>query len=484
MAKSTIGKIALIAGVGAAAYLGLTMLAKASGGDNSNPQGTLGGDSLTAEGNPFARIDPNSYPSQGSSMDPVNDYFLVQPDGSVVKTETDPSSGDFWTGANPSDPQFSYDPNAGSQPANQPGANIAAPKWYDSALGQALIFGGGIAAGDIAIRGASGKLKDVFKGPSAKDLELGASVKEGPLRASRNPSEKIFDDLGIPRYSPEGKLIEARALTDADVVRGPKLGEKLGQAGEVAGKALIVGHVVNRMFGAYNEYGTQLLEQKGGYTPGEGYASYITPESKAKAVGMTAAKGTTNILADLFGFTTGLVYRPETKLQDLQGQKTGWFATEQDLYDYAKYGLQDPMGALKGLFGYDQLAAAVTGSNDAQKPTNPAAYTAPPPPMKSTSDKIFVAMQGPAPATPTQTSVSVPSPAASSSGRESSSLKINPTTGTYEASSVKLVQPARDSSGKTAMDRQVEANKKASDAKKAAGKTFKGYDSKGKAVWK
>lgn len=487
MVKSQIGKIVLIAGLGAAALVALNA---ASGAASSNAESgaALGGEdtSVTAEGNPFASLDPNyQYPETSTP------YFEVTPEGTVTPISINPDTGAITTiSAEGINTDNNGDGAATAAPGEGAIADPNAPKWYDNPLAQGALFAGGYLAAESGYNVIKGKL---FKGTPKTDVPTAGSNKG--LDLEKTPFEGVRDKLGFEGSAkPQEEILRAKYTTDSDFsVRGEKIAEggklrdtgefkaevgggksKIAKAGETATKALIVGHVIDRSFGAWNDYGTQLLESKQRNIPG-GVETYITPESKAKAVAFTGAKATTDILGDLFGFTTGLVYRPHTETENREGQMEGWFASERELWE----GIKNPGEFISSLTGFGEVKRAVTGDQANYKVN--AASTVIQPSVKATEtvNKLMAQMSiGP---TMTQSSVN---PVSSSPSKRSTDLKINPKTGTYEASNITFSTPKKDSSGLSASDKSAlaKAQEKQSSGQKITA-VPSSLVSSGKASW-
>lgn len=309
---------------------------------NAESGGSLGGsddNSLTTDDNPFAKIDPNyQYPSE-------TPYFYINPDGSVTPvTPTDDGSvyASDDTGAYVTDPA-----DFGDQINNSP-----SPTWYDNPL----LAGAAFAGGYLAVEGGIKGVKKLTQKSGAKDL-----IKAETKGAKTNAKDVVREKLGFKTdvVAPQEEILRAKYTTDADFAKGAKTTEtaksnlkgKAKGAGEAVGKAIIVGHVADRSFGAWNEFGSSYLEPR--YNA-QGEVSGATIGSTAKAVGVTGAVAATDVVSDLFGFATGLIYRPKTT-SDRYAGNYGWFASEKELLEAIK----DPFNALKGMTGYNEIAKAL-----------------------------------------------------------------------------------------------------------------------------
>ena len=159
------------------------------------------------------------------------------------------------------------------------------------------------------------------------------------------------------------KLYEKVKLREKPIKTKPSTGSK---ASKLLGKVLIVGHVLDRSFTSFDEYGADYLEPRyneKGEVVGSTFASTI---KATYATGVTASLG---VLGDLFGLGTGLIYRPETNAELQKGTTTGWFATERELYSLGKDVVTKPLTALADISGVSAI------SNTLSKTSTPAITT-------------------------------------------------------------------------------------------------------------
>lgn len=438
----------IIGALGAAAVYAAS---KSSAFNDSGAEGAgmLGGDdSITAEGNPFARIDPNyQYPNG-------QEYFYISPDGSVSPTPTNPDTGET-TIITPQGDSTSIVGPASTGETTDPGSM----KWYENPL----IQGAGFAAGYLAVtEGISGVKKISSKSAGQKLVTEGTAKSEAKFKGTeKSPMNEVREKMGFRANErlPEQDILRAKYTTEADFSKG-KISEirgtgktlssepstiksKVGGAAETAGKALIIGHVVSRSFNAWNEYGSSYLEAR---TNNQGEVKGATLGSAAKAVGVTGAVASTNILGDLFGFATGLVYRPKTDAEEFKDQTFGWFATEKDLFTVGKDALKDPGQVLSGLTGAGEVKKAITGSDFAYKSsgsssTGKSVNTAPAPLYTSSAEGLKVsAYSTPAPSSKTSSNVTsnnVSSASKSSSSSSGLNAFTSAATSAYGVSTVK-----------------------------------------------
>lgn len=381
MAKSKIG---LLIGIGAIAGAGYLLLKSVNAGADSEAGGTLGGsdeygdDSLTNPDNPFARIDPNyQYPSGGAD----NPYFSVIPEGAVVPTPINPMDGSI-TSPTPGGTETIYPGGESGMQGDMTNlsgqdATIASPdaaKWYDNPLAQLAIGGALFTAGGIAVEKGIKR----FSKPTGDQLYAKGEVKG--VKTSENPTEVINKKLGVNSDArmPESEITKAKYTTDSDfsiskskvsttgkVQESPQITsikEKptvevtakgkttTAKAGEVAGKALVIGHVIDRSFGAFNQYGASYLDYNLG-------SARPTAGSALKAGAVTGVVATQNIAKDIFNIGTGIVYRPKTfgKMTQEEGTITGLFATERELV----LGLKNPKEFISGLTGYGEVKTSL-----------------------------------------------------------------------------------------------------------------------------
>ncbi len=400
MKGSTKGLLVLggLAAAGIAAYSVM-----GAGGDGAAGEGSLGGndDSLTNEENPFARIDPNAQ-YRGAQ----NPFMVTDPETGAVITDNPASDTGGYdlpgsvTGADVPDPGAggTYGANGGT--GGEP--------WYNTWYGQlGLLTGAGLAT-EAAFVGAK-KGYETYRAKRTEELTGKAGAKDPALREAatdksplreKNPVEKIRDvtaGKGDAR-DPMAKIREGKFVTDADVsmrstqdpfgrvsekpvnIKLTEAGAKFTDAkpigvkgdaakiqvktsgakvGETVGKGLVIGHVIGRSFGAYNEFGEAYLQPryatdaKGNPT---GEVKGATLSSTGKAVAVTGAVASTDIAADLFAFGSGILYRPGTSDKRREGQETGWFATERELWGMIK----NPIDAAKGLTGIPEAVRAFT----------------------------------------------------------------------------------------------------------------------------
>lgn len=358
--------------IGAGVIGGLLLADKAVSALQGGSGGSLGGNdqpydsTVTDPSNPFSRIDPNNRDS----------YFIIDPNtGGVVGP--DGGNGNSGNGG-------VNDPNAGDTTIpNEPGATYpteSSPSLWSNPLVQGAAFAGGYLAVEGAVRGT----KALFRNKAATGEARAKATEEAVKLERSNPIERVREKLGFKSSEarPAEELLRGTQTVPEDFaatkteVRGSgkvvsenprgKVSEAAGKAGEVATKALIVGHVVNRGFGAWNEYGQQFLEPRTGFEQTL-FGSGPSAVSTAKATAVTATAATSDILGDLFAFTTGLVYRPKTSDERRSDQLTGFFASEREILE----GLKDPGSFLRGLVGYDQVQEAVGASSAAsQVPTS------------------------------------------------------------------------------------------------------------------
>lgn len=438
--------------------------------DGTEAAGSLGGtdDSITAEGNPFARIDPNYQYPNGAQ------YFYIAPDGSVSPTPTNPDTGETTIIT----PEGDSTSTAG--PASTGGyTDPTAMKWYENPL----IQGAGFAAGYLAVEGTIAGVKKINSKASGDKLVTEAkATSEAKLKSTeKSPMNEVREKMGFRANErlPEQDILRAKYTTEADFSSGKisevkgtgkimseepsaakikvgegKIGKAAGSTAEAAGKALIIGHVVSRSFNAWNEYGSSYLEQ-GGLGGGS------TLGSTAKATAVTGAVAGTGILGDLFSFGTGLIYRPGTSAEDRKGETTGWFATEKDLWGVGSDALRDPGQVLSGITGAGEVKKAITGSDfnyksNGASSTGSAVNTAPAPLYTSSAEGLKVsAYSTPAPSSKTSSNVNSSSVAqkSSSSSSQSSSAALNAFTAAattaYGVSTVKSSSSGGSSSSKS-----------------------------------
>lgn len=441
MKKSTKTMLA-IGAAGAAAYFLFNK--NLSGADAQEAGGSLGGDdSLTNDDNPFARIDPNyQYPSE-----PVNNYFLVNPDGSVV-----PTDGTFG-------PTDGYTSSDGSSDGGTGSSDSVGSTSLMDVFKQGIIWGGGYLAvteGFKALK-APKNLKQIAETDVINNKKINTK--------SKTPEGKIRDSLGFKANErlPAQDIMQAKFTTDTDfslskstrgkggklkttepVLKTKILGtepvktpSKAGKVAKGAGKVLIVGHVIDRTFGAWNEYGSTLIEpriNKDGETKG------ATIGSTAKAVGFTGLQASSDILGDLFGFATGLIYRPKTSAESQEDTTTGWFATEKDLFNMGKGMIQTPKETFSAITGIGELNKAFTGSSTiSTKPKNKSGSS-------SSSSTIVASPVSASPSYSSPTNVNIKSSATSVYGQASYNAATNTYTNSFGQKQSMATAPKSSSS--------------------------------------
>jgi hypothetical protein len=366
------GKALLIAGGIIAGVYAISKTAEAMGAGGAGAGGALGGSEDMGKGledrGGFAGIDPNAQYQN-------NEHFYINPDGSIVPIQENPDTGEVTT-TKPDGSLETIFPASTIGLTSEPPAPQPSSFWGQVKEAASSPFTWVPIAGFAAYEAGKYGVKKYqeSKIPKAENLVNKAEVKGVP--ATKQPLQEVRESVGLKgEPTPTEKIMQAKYVTDADISRvSPKVSEGItapktsemggvkkvtvGKAGAIAGEALIVGQVIQRSFGAWNEYGISYLPQD----------TKPTVKATAQAVGVTGVVASQGIATDIFNLATGVVYRPKTgqfgQFKQEEGTATGWFASEKDIWE----AITHPKEALSGLTGYGEVKKALGQSEAASKP--------------------------------------------------------------------------------------------------------------------